>query len=516
MTVKDVLKNPLVLLLAAALPIAFYRHPPIMDAPNHIARVWLESQGGLTGLQGEAYVVDWSRASSNILVDLVGAPLMRAIGLDAFWVVVTLLMILAAPLAAILISRDLNGRNNPWQAMALCAAWGQSTISGFISFSLSVALALGFSLLKLKLRKHGGFAVRVLIDAVAVLLLYLAHPFGIVLFLAFEFAMLLGPDTAAMKALTKRKVVMAFGGYAMSILPTLAYIALNRGNNPLDLSDMDYRSVVSHVVSLFSPFFAYNPIVEVALFAVIAISVAVAIGKRRVAFHTGLLVSVAILGALSLIIPDRIGTASWLTRRLPLMAALLFCVAIRNRDESQEKSEPLALLCSLAIVFHAAWVMFIWREREQDYVDLVEVSRAIPASSMVITGETTGPPSSWDDPGKYVHGAFIRAHLPALLVPLSRAFVPILFAVKGQQPLHLSSRFERLQSQLAAIPDERGVLSTESSDQVVETWKCDYDYLLVLKHDAGARYARPLKDTRMISTSNFADLLKIERPATCR
>ncbi len=517
--IARVLANPVWLLAAAAaVPIVAFQHPPIMDAPNHLARIWLETQNPLPGVLGKAYIVDWSRASSNILVDLLGAPLLRLIGLNAFWVVVTALMVLGPSLAAIFIARQLHGRDNPWQALALSTAWGQSTISGFISYTLAIGLALGFCLLNLKLARFLDGRVRCLICSLEVLAIYLTHPFGVALFFAFAFAMLLGPDLRAMRQLTRGRVLAAFGGYAVMILPTIAYIALHRGNSPLELSPIDYRGVVSHLVSLVSPFFAYDESVELALFAVMASCCLVAVWRGRLAFHAGLLVSVLLLGVLAMLIPDGVGNASLLTRRFPLMAALLLCIAARRKDpDAAPRTNWLALACALVILAHNALIFGVWRQREADYAALVDVSKRIPAGSKVLVAVADVPPGSALPPGQYVHSFFIRAHLPALLVPLSASYIPNLFAVPGQQPLAFSASFARLQAQMATIPTDAEIRARTppfAQDRYLEAWECDFDFVVMMKPDP-TRAPLPIPYAQRVARTPFIDLDQIDRPATC-
>ena len=517
--ILNCLRNPVWLLVtAAAAPIVGFRHPPIMDVPNHLARIWLETRQPLPALLGQAYIIDWSRASSNILVDRVGAPLLEMIGLEAFWVLVTALMVLGPALAAIFLARHLNGRHNPWQALALSTAWGQSTVSGFLNYTLAIALALGFCLLNLKLARFLDTKLRCLIGALEVLAIYLTHPFGVALFFAFEFAMLIGPDVGGVRQLTPRRILVAFGAYAVMLLPTLGYIALHRSSSPLELTPIDYRGVVSHLVSLVSPFFAYDERVELALFAGLAGCCLVAVSRGRLTFHTGLLVCALMLGVLAMLIPDGIGHASLLTRRFPLMAALLLCIAARRTDRpGAANTDWFALSCALAILAHSGWIFLVWQQREADYRALVAVAKHIPPGSKVLVGVASVPAERGLPRGQYVHGFFIRTHLPALLVPLSASYIPTLFAIPGQQPLAFSAAFQPLQANLASIPTDADIGARTppyAQDRYLEAWECHFDVVVIMKPDP-TRAPLPIPHARLVVSEPFIDLLRVARPARC-
>ena len=58
-------------------PILYATMPPIMDFPNHLARIWLIAGGVNAAPLDQIYQIDLAEAGANIGVDLAAAALAR-------------------------------------------------------------------------------------------------------------------------------------------------------------------------------------------------------------------------------------------------------------------------------------------------------------------------------------------------------------------------------------------------------------------------------------------------------
>ncbi|MGO7785768.1 hypothetical protein ACC717_37960, partial [Rhizobium ruizarguesonis] len=67
--------------LAAALVLLF-PFPPILDYPNHYARIWLLSGGIGEQPFPEIYAVDWNRTFNNVGIDVLATWLGPLVGAD--------------------------------------------------------------------------------------------------------------------------------------------------------------------------------------------------------------------------------------------------------------------------------------------------------------------------------------------------------------------------------------------------------------------------------------------------
>ena len=132
-------------LLAALAPIAAATLPPVMDFPNHLARIWLIAHGAAEARLDRIYRIDWTKAGANLGVDFVSAAAMRALPVFAVSKGLIALAFLGPPLGGLALSRALSGRFHPLQLALLALVWSTTAIAGFVNFQISLGLALAFA-----------------------------------------------------------------------------------------------------------------------------------------------------------------------------------------------------------------------------------------------------------------------------------------------------------------------------------------------------------------------------------
>lgn len=100
---------------ALAVPVALVRMPPLLDYPNHFARIWLLAGGMDDPPLSSIYVTDWSGASTNIGVDLLAATVGRLIGGETLAELLLASALILPPLGAALLNRAVFGGWHWWQ-----------------------------------------------------------------------------------------------------------------------------------------------------------------------------------------------------------------------------------------------------------------------------------------------------------------------------------------------------------------------------------------------------------------
>lgn len=516
---QGVLAHPAVLLLVVTLPILAWPFAPVMDLPNHMARMWLEAQAPLTGLQARAYIIDWSHSSSNILADRIGVALLAFRSLRLLATVLLWLAIVGPALGGLVLARVLQGRLSIYTCLPLAAIWGQSMAAGFVSFSIALALALLLLAAERAVLHGRAWWLAGLGKGLSLLLIYLCHPFGLVLYGAVDLGLAYGARLRPPRQAVLAAIAGLARAYAIPVAMLLTYGALHAGSNPVGRNFVMYGDLQSHLVSLISPFIAYHEPFEIVISLPVAAALALAFLRREVDPHGGLLLATLGLWLCAILIPDSLGDGAWLTRRLPLMAVFTLCLALRPRGTA---SPMVAGLIVTAILVHVAWIGWVWSQREGDYRDLVTLARAIPADSKVIVARNPGIPHRWSEPGTYIRSQqYVRRHLPALLVPLAHAYIPTLFAIRGQQPLRIAPAFQRLSVPSSSIPtisDLRHHRSEEGNDVYLAAWECDFDLLLVLEQDQTGRQDETFPHAHRVAFTATARLYRLDKapPGACR
>ena len=118
-------------LAALALPVALVHVPPLLDYPNHFARLWLLAGGIEQPPISAMYAADWSVALTNIGVDLIAATLGRVIGADLLGHLLVAAALILPPLGAILLNCAVFGGWHWWQVGFPILAWNSTLLAGF-------------------------------------------------------------------------------------------------------------------------------------------------------------------------------------------------------------------------------------------------------------------------------------------------------------------------------------------------------------------------------------------------
>ena len=126
-------------------PFLFAAIPPLVDYPNHLARLWLLAGGVKEPALAPLYSVQWPNASTNIGVDLAAASLASFAPAVAVAHVAALAAALLPPLGALALSWRTWRRVTLWQALFPIAAWSTTMLMGFLNFQIGIGLALLFA-----------------------------------------------------------------------------------------------------------------------------------------------------------------------------------------------------------------------------------------------------------------------------------------------------------------------------------------------------------------------------------
>ena len=126
----------------AAAPILLVHLPPVLDFPNHLARIWLAAGGAELPPLSSIYEIDWANTSTNMAVDLVASWLATVLPLAVVSKILLILMFLGPPLGGCLLHRAVFGAFHPWQLSFLALAWTTTAIAGFMSYQIGLAASL--------------------------------------------------------------------------------------------------------------------------------------------------------------------------------------------------------------------------------------------------------------------------------------------------------------------------------------------------------------------------------------
>ena len=509
--------------IALLVPLLIVGVPPVLDYPNHFARMWLIAGGAQLTPLNQMYAVDWSQASTNIGIDLLAQTFGRLLGAGAVAKTCLMASIVLPCLGCLLLHRKVFGGAHWWQLVFVYPAFGKTGLAGFMNFNIGVGLALIGAVIDDALVRRGrlaSFCGRAIIAAVTLLF----HPFATLAYGGLILAMVIGrelPDLRSPRVFVGKLVGTLTAALPIA-LPVALLLALSP-QSPLEIAPgrtlfgWSPFSVPGKIGDLLTAYRAYVPWFD-GMIALITLAIAgLAISLRRCSVHTGLLLAGLAFGALALVMPARIGDAYWVETRLPVFATFILLASIRPEFAltGRRLAGVAALLLTLGLI-RTALVSAAWLRGQQDIVSVQRaMSEVAPGASVLpITnglqkGELGAAPL-----GRYFAGnnpAFWS--YPALAVVERRAFVPTLWTVPGQHALSVTGEWQAMSGAFGGLPiavRELGNRANPPAKQYLSSWR-RFDYILHLNADMAisAENRLPEQGLELVSDQGFARLYRI-------
>jgi hypothetical protein len=502
--------------LIALLPAAVATWPPLMDFPNHLARIWLLAGGAYVPPLSEIYQVDYAKAYGNLGLDLAAAALVRALPVAQVGQILAGLMTVGPALGGLALNFRLTGRLHAGQLALLAVAWSTTAIAGFIGFQVSLAAALALAAIRPKRA--------LLFDVLACALLLSLHPLGVSFYVLIGAALSFGAEwrIASRIGAVARATARLAAAAAVPILARRLLLAPVPGASGEGPVWGDVHNIVDpvHILTiLFSPVLSYDLAADLMAALPVAALIALALGRGWLRLHAGLELAAAALWIVSPVLPDAYGDGSWLAHRFPLQAALLFGAALRPGVEARARVK-LAYALGLVVAGRAVWMASVWMSQQSDVADLAAALESVAPGASVITLQQE--PRDWRQAptGRFMIGSpngmrATRRHMAGFVVVTRQAFVPTLFAVPGQHPLGLAPGWRLPAVTASAIPYPRQLGEISSSDPYLEDWR-GFDYVLVLNADlssASTFSPQVLAGLESIADRGFAHLYRVKAPA---
>jgi hypothetical protein len=424
----------------AALPILIVETLPLLDYPNHIARMHIIAAYDTSPVLRDFYAIVW-RPVPNLAMDAVIPILSRAMPLawaGKVFVLLTLFMIAGGTAA---LHRVLFRRWSAWPLLAFLLLYNRSLLWGFGNFLFGVGLAMVALALWIGLRERPA-PVRVAVATVLSLALFFAHFFAFgaygLLIISFEVARL-----RQQGRWTIAEGCRALGIAAAPFILPVAIFALSA--HPGGAGVVSYSRFVRKLDLLFSVVDNYYPWFDITSLVLLIALFGVAALRRRLALSPVLVLPLLALCVAQIAMPNRILGAAGVDHRMPLVLALVLIGASSGALADRRRQNAIATAFGVLFLVRMSVVAVTWIEQDRTLAPMVAALEHLPQGSRVAVAYN---PS-------VVHvsrRAPPLLHLAALAVVGGDAFVPTLFADPGQQPLTLTRDYAALAA--AASPGE--------------------------------------------------------------
>jgi len=167
-----------VVIAAILAPMLIAAHPPLIDYPNHLARIHVLATIGSDPMLQEKYLAHWSLLP-NLAMDALLVPLARVVPiylLGKLFVIVTMLFFIGGAYALRWVLR----RNlSVWQAAILLVVYNHVFAWGFLNYLFGAGLALFALSTWIWTRERWSWRLRLPVFALVALALFFAHMFAL-------------------------------------------------------------------------------------------------------------------------------------------------------------------------------------------------------------------------------------------------------------------------------------------------------------------------------------------------
>jgi hypothetical protein len=513
-------------LIAVAAPALLVRLPPLLDLPNHYARIWLLAGGVKEGPLSHMYAVDWSSAWTNIGVDLLAQILGTVIPGQALGPMFLAAALVLPPIGAAVLNQRLYGGWRWWQVVMPLTAFATTLLAGFLNYQIGLGAALLAAAadpwLQRRLSPVQLMMVRILI-AVALLVV---HIFALGFYAALLGGMALGPrlkpifeDREALRSAVLKLLAIA----AAAAIPLLAY-RLTASHVPGETSSETIwgpTTLAYKLDILLCAFGTYDTLIDCLFFGSLAAIAAYALIRGRLRVHQGLALTALALAVVSLLMPTWAAETGWIDQRVPIMALLTLMAAIfPDVADAKGARAALATVMLALVLGRAAWIGGIWAERQADGDAIERALSHVPAGAAVlpldhrpsIRGMARAPV------GRYFHLGASYYHDYTMAVMERRAFSPLIFTMQGKQPLRVRAPWNQISVPNGGRSPTMAALTAPTRRWLaiapyIRHWRERFDYALMLNADVleDVNKEKVPDGMRLIADEGFARLYRIDR-----
>jgi len=431
------------LALPAALPVLTTPFMPLLDYPNHMARMHILLQAGQGSPLDAFYRVRW-RAVPDLGLDLVVPVLAQVMPLD--WAGRCFILLIMGLMVAgtFAVARMLHGRITWWPCLSFLFLYDHILLMGFLNYLIGVGIMLlGFAAW-LGLRSRSPI-LRIAVGTVFAVALYFAHLFafgvyGLVV-AGYEIQQVWRARRGSGIGPGLRHLTIAAAQFVVPAILLVIFMLILRDHaqvaNPDAGSGVGFGKFARKFDLIFSVFDDYNRAFDIVSFIVLLLAFIVATWRDWVRISPAMALPLWLLAIAYFAMPTSLVTAFALDRRMPVAFALLL-IAVSQPVRWRPRVE-VGVATALIVLFVArmALIQVHWLHDSRIYQPWAEMLDRIPRGAKLALAF---PPNA----ERMVPGKVPFVHFPLIEVARRDAFVPTLFALPTQQPVELQPAYRAL------------------------------------------------------------------------
>ena len=483
--------------------------PPVLDYPNHLARLMVLADHGADPILARFYRLNWG-IIPDLAIDVIGPPLMWFLPVHVAGRIVLGIVLLVPVFGTVAYSRAAFGRFTWWSLGCVLVVYNATYLQGFLNFTVGTGLALLLAAAWIRWRETA--PLRALAIAIpGAILLFFCHLMGLLFY-----GLLIGVhELVALPALRRQSRAIALRvlfGVAVFAVPLALYVSSELHAMP---GGTEYVTIAKKGAELLMPFANYSLPLDIATLVLVTGLLVLGAATRRLLVPARSAVTLLLLTLFYLASPAAFkGTYNLDMRFVIFLGFMLFAavapVALPRHAEKSIMVGMAALFAARMMVLSSAWLA-----HNDDLAQLRSVIAHVEPGSLVFITDVKPEeePGYWDigHPARLLsNGLRMDVHLPALLLIERRAYWPFLFDNPSQQPVRTRQPYRALSDGIVHLPPHRDL---EVPGKVS---LCGFDSVLLMQA-GGARDAAHYASDRLIpvAATDTAALYRVRPDPTC-
>ena len=496
-----------------AVPIVSVVVPPLVDYPNHLARMHiLASYADSAALQAN-YVVAW-KLSPYLAMDLIIPQLAHVMSIYTAGRVFIYLCLLLFVLGTLAVHAVLHHRLSPWPTASALFAYSYVTSLGFVNYLFSIGVWLlafaGWIVLSrctVRWRIAGGTLL-----GLAVFFCHFFAFFGYMLCVgAYELGVWLKTGDRRFAELIRRGIV----AFCPFILPMIIFVFASRAQQGGATS---YGALSDKFITVFSPVF----------FQGVPYSLGILVALLYLPWRKGLLgrvllvpamrVPLLAVGVAAVAMPHVLAGVWGVDFRLPVVFVFLLIASCSWSGVSPRAAISVTAFMVMLLALNIGMIVWAWRPIGQQFDEFRLALPAIPKGARVIVFRD----ENGTDPLLLHQPISIYDHLGTLAVIERDAYVPFLFK-HAMMPVEAAPALRNIDTAVGGPiglqqliegmdpvkgPALLGSLSVMGMINYWGDWPQHFDYAVELSF--GARPALPLQLER-VAEGTFFNIYRIDK-----
>ena len=508
--------------VALVVPLALTPMPPLLDYPNHLARMVVLERGAADPVLSAMYVADW-HILPNIAIDMLMPPLLHVLPLHVVGRLFIALALLLPFAGTVVLHRTLFGRRSLWPFAAVLVVYNQILFLGFLNYLIGLGLALFGTALWVRMAPLP--ATRLVVAAILAVALFFCHLIALAMYGLLLFAVEMGAwwdrPASQHRRIASFATLMTWLAVPF-VIPAVLYLRSPLADAPGGVAWFGRMKL--HGV--FGPFITYNLGLDLLAMFAVGIFLAWCWWQGHLLVARAGAIGFGILMVLYALVPFEARGTGFIDQRLPPLGALLVFAITQPYGLKRPLAPVAGVVLAMIAMARLTDIGAVWIGHNRDLVAFQQVIAGIrPAENVlaVAVRQTDVPQFGAGQP----RSRFLRAlnltsimHLPALVLIERDAFWPLLFTAATKQPLRVRPAYAGLAVEEGLVPSYRA-LEAAAADGApprdapyLAHWQRDFDYVLLLHAGKLPLQDQPLLPGRLelLKQADVAALYRVHRP----